>query len=228
MTLSRLCLLLSLCLLPLSAMASLEAAILQMLDDADQDVEANRLMTPAHDNAFDRYRAVLLLDNDNQRAQLGLSAIAKRYLAIADAHMGRGQLSAARRMLANAVKANGNTAETAQFEQALQQAISAARTRAKPLSLPAEPVANIDDLNTTTFALNKADLSQRNQSMVGQLAAIGQRVQGSREYVLIYARSDAEGRWIYQQLRNASTGYRVRGNIKRSKHPRVILEAPLN
>ena len=209
-------------------MASLNQIITQMLDDADADVQADRLMTPTNDNAFDRYKAVLLLDKSNQRAQLGLRAIADRYLALGHSHLNRNQFSSARKMLSNAVTANGKTLKTRQFEKKLGQAMVAAQKRAGSGKTPVKPTTNLDDLNQTTFALNKTDLSQRNQAIMAHLAAIGQRVQNSQEYVLIYARNDAEGRWIYQQLRNASTGYRVRGNIKRSKTPRVILEPPLD
>ncbi len=66
-----------------------------------------------------------------------------------------------------------------------------------------------------------------NENIKNQLAALASRVQESKEYVLIYARNDAEGRWVYQQMREASEDYRLRGNIKRHKKPRIVLDAPL-
>jgi hypothetical protein len=71
-------------------------------------------------------------------------------------------------------------------------------------------------------------LSARNENIKNQLKALANRVQESKEFVLIYARNDAEGRWIYQQMRKASEDYRLRGNIKRHKKPRLVLAAPLD
>jgi hypothetical protein len=40
---------------------------------------------------------------------------------------------------------------------------------------------------------------------------------------MIIARTDVEGRWIYQKMRDAVPGYRVRGDIKLGNPPRVQL-----
>ncbi|MGH1487615.1 MAG: hypothetical protein ACRBCI_15480 [Cellvibrionaceae bacterium] len=218
--------LLSLMLMPLVSEASLQVAIDDLLDKADQDLAADRLMTPVSNNALDRYRAVLLLDKSNQRAALGLRAIANRYMEMSRLNIKRGQFSRARKMLANAVSVNGNTPATQKVAKEIRSA--QARRVVKRVAPKPSPVIPPVNEKQTIFALNTADLSQRNQAMVDQLWSLGRRVQDTKEYVLIYARNDSEGRWIYQQMRKASTSYRLRGNIKRNKKPRVILEAPLN
>jgi hypothetical protein len=213
-------------LIPLISEASLELAIEELLNKADQDVAADRLMTPVGNNALDRYRAVLLLDKSNQRAALGLRAIADRYMEMSRLNIKRGQFSRARSMLSKAISVNGRTPATQKLSQDIRKAEQ--RRVVKRVTPKPSPVVPKPDAKQTIFALNTADLSQRNQAMVDQLWSLGQRVQDTREYVLIYARNDSEGRWIYQQMRKASTGYRLRGNIKRNKKPRVILEAPLD
>lgn len=218
--------LLGLLLIPLLSEASLQVAIDDLLDKADQDFAADRLMTPVNNNALDRYRAVLLLDKRNQRAALGLQAIANRYLAMSLLNSKRGQFSKARKMLANAVSVKGKTPATQQVAKEIHSA--QARRLVRRVAPKVSPVIPSANEKQAVFDLNTADLNQRNQAMVNQLWSLGRRVQATKEYVLIYARNDSEGRWIYQQMSKASMNYRLRGNIKRNKKPRIILEAPLN
>ena len=210
------------------AHASLEAAIEDLLNRADADVKANRLMTPTNNNAYDRYQAVLLLDKGNQRASEGIRAIAERYRILARAKLSQKNFSGARVLLKKAVTVDGQTAVNTrlakvirQSENDYQRALLAAQ-QVQPTEAPES------DLAQRVFKLNPNDLSQRNSQMVAELKSLGQRVQGTKEYVMIYARNDAEGRWIYQQMRKASNGYRLRGNIKHHRKPRVVLEKPLD
>jgi len=56
-----------------------------MLNNAKLALEESRLMPPADDNAYDRYRSVLKLDPSNARAKSGLRTVAVRYVSLADA-----------------------------------------------------------------------------------------------------------------------------------------------
>jgi hypothetical protein len=205
---------------------ALQAAIDELLIKAEQDVAADRLMTPIHDNAYDRFRAVLLLDKGNERALLGLRAVAARYLAFADTYNKRGDFSQARNQLKNAVTVDGETVATRKMADDIRQAERQAYAVRK---LPERTlqIASVD-AKQAIFPLDASDLRQRNQAIIGQLLALGQRVQNTREYVQIFARDDAEGRWVYQQMRKASVNYRLRGNIQRASNPKVVLEAPLD
>ena len=60
--------------------------------------------------------------------------------------------------------------------------------------------------------------------MVQMLAGIAQRIRQHQMRVIIVARDDSEGRWIYGQLRQAVPGYRVRGDIKLGNPPRLLLQ----
>ncbi|MFC6981009.1 hypothetical protein [Microbulbifer taiwanensis] len=59
------------------------------------------------------------------------------------------------------------------------------------------------------------------------LRGAAQRIRRGELRVIIVARNDAEGRWIYQQLREAVPGYRVRGDIKLGSPPRLLLIQPV-
>jgi len=205
---------------------SMQAIVDDLLTTADAYLEQDQLRTPADANAYDRYKAVLMLDSSNTRAQAGLDAIVRRYLALARATAERGRLSQAREFIANAERVGGKTQQTQRALAAIGQ-LRATTPKSKPQK-PAPIVAKADVSDNTQFELDKTALSNRDRVMVAQLQSLGLRVKDTREYVLIHARSDAEGRWIYQQMRNASKGYRLRGDIRRSKTPKVILQPPLD
>jgi hypothetical protein len=210
------------------AHASLSLAIEELLAKADQDLAANRLLTPVGSNAVDRYRAVLLLDKANQRAALGLRDVASRYLQLSQTYTKRKEFGKARKMVKNAIAVNGKTVATNNMSQAIRREEQKARVVVQQQKIKPSNVAANKELEQVTFVLDANDLKARNQAMVDQLSSLGKRVQNTKEYVSIYARNDDEGRWIYKQMRQASIGYRLRGNIKRHKTPRIVLEEPLD
>jgi tetratricopeptide (TPR) repeat protein len=55
-----------------------------LLTGADANLAALRLTSPKDDNAVDKYRQVLVLDNDNAQANAGLNNVVERYIALAD------------------------------------------------------------------------------------------------------------------------------------------------
>ncbi len=56
----------------------------RLLADAEADRRALRLTSPPGNNALERYRRVLALDPDNERASNGLLAIVRSYIELAD------------------------------------------------------------------------------------------------------------------------------------------------
>ena len=60
-----------------------EARIQSLLRRAKDDIDALRLTTPAANNAYDKYQAVLSLDPANTEAQDGIHKVAVRYLQLA-------------------------------------------------------------------------------------------------------------------------------------------------
>ncbi len=62
--------------------------------------------------------------------------------------------------------------------------------------------------------------------MMSQLGTIGELVRNYDATFLITARSDSEARWIYQVMREAVGGYRLRGNITLGSQPTIQVNIP--
>ena len=71
----------------------------ELLALAEIDLEASRLTTPAGNNALQRYRGVLEIENNNAVALEGLQRIVVRYLQLADRAKSKGQFDKARAFL---------------------------------------------------------------------------------------------------------------------------------
>jgi len=205
----------------------ISVAVDDLLNTADTFLAQDQLLTPVDANAHDRYKAVLILDSNNARAQAGLDAIVRRYLELANGAVGRGRFSQAEGFVAKAQTVGGQTGQAQRVLAVIKRKKIAAR-KSQPTEAASIVAAKPDASKNTQFELDKTALANRDQVMVAQLQSLGLRVKDSREYVLIHARNDAEGRWIYQQMRQASRGYRLRGDIRRSQTPKVILQPPLD
>lgn len=186
----------------------------QWLAQADRALANDRLLSPLADNAHDRYRAVLLYDPDNTRAITGLQAIALRYLDLARSAAARSALTQARGYLELAETVDpGNP-----LVEELRQSLQAQRERMASTGALTE--------EGKTISLNPLLLNQRSDSLVTELHELAQRVKASGEFVLIVSRTDAEGRWIYQQMRDGVSEYVLRGDIKLGSPPRIQLQSP--
>ncbi len=86
---------------------------------AGNDLAAARLMSPAGQNAYEKYRQVLVMEADNRAARRGLHEIAQRYLALAGAASEAGQFERAQTYLAHAAKAAPQHAALKDARQAL-------------------------------------------------------------------------------------------------------------
>lgn len=187
----------------------------QWLEQADDALANDRLLSPLGDNAHDRYRAVLLYDPDNTRAITGLQAIALRYLDLARSAAARSALTQARGYLELAETVDPGNPLVEEMRQRLQA--------------QREQMANAQALTEAgkVISLNPLLLRQRADSLVEELHSLAQRVKASGEFVLIVSRTDAEGRWIYQQMRDGVSDYVLRGDIKLGSPPRIQLQPPL-
>lgn len=174
-----------------------------LLGLAEQALAAGRLMAPASDNAFVWYKQALQLDQHSERAHRGMHAINAQYIALAKESFGHGRRAHAELML----------------ERAQRVATTPAQAQALRQQFPAGPVVVPDN----EVALNIDDLASRNEAVLAVLAEVAVRAKEAGSRLTIKARSDAEGRWIYKQMRQAVQGYRLRGNISLAKKPKVVL-----
>jgi ABC-type branched-subunit amino acid transport system substrate-binding protein len=66
-------------------------------------------------------------------------------------------------------------------------------------------------------------LDERGDAIVWRLTEIAVKAMRAKSRITIVSRSDAEGRWMYQQMREVLAEYRLRGNIVQGQVPKIIL-----
>ncbi len=176
-----------------------------MLFEASIALDDNRLMFPAGDNAYDRYMEVLSFAPNNQIALQGIEDIVDRYVVMANQAIQVGQFDDAEEYLSRAESINPNK----------QNIIEARRVLVRESSVSRD-----------YFVLDPEELTAQSLIIMSQLGTIGELVRNYDATFLITARSDAEARWIYQIMREAVGGYRLRGNITLGSQPTIQVNIP--
>ena len=105
-------------------------------------------------------------------------------------------------------------------ELMLQRALSIAATVEQAESVRSRFKAQPSERE---FLLATADLTVRNDIIAARLVELAQIARKAQSRLLIVARNDAEGRWIYRKMREAVDGHRLRGNIDIGSVPRIVL-----
>lgn len=168
------------------------------------------LTYPAGASAYDYYLRARQLDPDNKRAASGIQAIVIEFVERARDALRRRAFGEVNGYLGRAEElAPGNP-----LVAEVRAQLARERNRAK-LDLP----------QGETLALPADQLAAKSEQMVDLLRRTAERIRRESLRVIIVARTDAEGRWIYQQLREAVAGYRVRGDIKLGSPPRLLLQS---
>lgn len=184
----------------------LRARILaDMLFEASIAFDDNRLILPAGNNAYDRYLEVLSFAPDNQVALQGIEDIVDRYVAMANQAIQIGQFDNAEDYLNRASSINPDKRSIVETRLILNLEKSVSREY---------------------FALDPQELTSQSLVIMSQLGSIGEFVRNYDATFLITARSDAEARWIYQVMREAVGGYRLRGNIALGAQPTIQVNVP--
>lgn len=171
-----------------------------LLSSAEQALQGDRLMVPKPDNAFDWYQQVLAIDEANADAHKGMRRITARYMRLAREAFEQGLAEKGERMLWGASQVSATPRQVQLLREEFRE-----RLASRP------PALAVDEL---------AARSEKIQHMLAELAA---RARDENLRLLIVARNDAEGRWIYRTMRDAVAGYRLRGNIEIGVVPRVEL-----
>lgn len=178
-----------------------------MLYDAKGAYDDNRLMLPAGNNAYEKYQEVLQVDPGNTIALEGIQEIALRYIALADSAINQGEYANADALLGRAARLGPDRPELLPMKERLAKA----------------------RLNKVEVReLDAAAVSARSLEAMTELAEVAQQIKSAEATFLIRARSDEEGRWIYQTMRDAVGGYRLRGNIDISGTPGIVITVPAN
>lgn len=179
--------------------------IADILFEAAYALDDNKLLLPAGDNAYDRYLEVLSVEPANAVALAGIQNIVLRYVELADGAMAIGQYDEAEKFLER-----GASIEPA------SDSILAARSR-----LVLARTVEINFVELDPDGLNDQTL----ETML-LLSEIAESVKLAGATVLITARTDAEGRWIYKTMRESLGGYRLRGDIVLGNQPGIQINSP--
>jgi len=194
-----------------------QKAINSLLSEADYCLSQNKLLNPIADNAHDRYRSVLLMDPENERAKVGLQTISLHLVELARTAARRGDVREAQTMIKYARGVDNNPVVQDAAETLRKQLGSISTQAAKPYT-PGEG----------EVVLDAKLLQAKDSQIINQLVGVAQKAKQTDQFVLITARTDPEGRFIYQLLRNAVPGYLVRGDIKIGSPARVKLVKALD
>lgn len=176
-----------------------------MLYEARVAYEDNRLMSPAGNNAYAGFRAVLDFEPDNDVALQGMRDIVQRYVELADAAIKIGQYENAESYLERGASLGVNSGVVRDAQRQLEQA---------------------REIKMSIFPLDSDGLAEQSLETMVELGEIGQYIRDIEATFLINARTDEEGRWIYKIMREAVGGYRLRGNIGVANEPSIQVLIP--
>lgn len=168
-------------------------------------LDNDHLTEPREGSAADYFGQVLDVAPDNAIALDGMRRLVARYVSLAEQAYSNGARAAAegylRKAEPHAIPADGLT-------QLRQRWANTQAVKAK---------------SDNEFLLDVAALDARGEDITWRLTEIAVKAMRAESRITIVSRSDAEGRWIYQQMREVLAEYRLRGNIVQGQVPKVIL-----
>ncbi|MEJ2130429.1 MAG: hypothetical protein P8Y95_02110 [Gammaproteobacteria bacterium] len=173
-----------------------------LLSDAEDAMADERYLPPASPNAYDLFRAVLRLQPHNDKAFRGLERIVEAHLERAIHAFEMRRMGEVYANLARARRVDPHHPSIATVERRLEL-----------LSVSKRDV----------YSLEREAVAKRKNTMRLQLQRIGFEAKTRDAVCVITARSDAEGRWIYQQLADSPGEKRVRAEIEIGTPPSIEL-----
>ena len=173
-----------------------------LLEAAAQALAEDRLTTPEAGSAHSLYQEALKLDPDDQRAQRGFEKIVERYVKLALNAADQQRYAQGRMMLERAREVDPAHPAIAPTERQFDLLENARRDKVR---------------------LDAGALAKRAGAVRSKLKRLGRRASEEGCRVSINARSDAEGRWVYQQLNSGAGAARVRARLTIAAPPTVEL-----
>lgn len=164
-----------------------EQKIAELLAAAAADLEANRLSTPAGENATDRYKEILALDADNAEAQAGLENVGARYVSLAQSAIKKRTLSKARDYISQA----GSLGVADATLQRLSSQMAAAET------------AVVEEKATRTLEQERARLAEEARQREAE-AKLRMELEAAREAAALEKRrrQEAEAKRLFEIEQN--------------------------
>ncbi len=190
-----------------------------LLRQAQHAFSLGHFTTPAHSNAYDKFQSVLLINPHSDQARAGLQAILLKYAQLTRLAISEGRFASAKNYLRAAEIYYPANALLMDLKQKIRESEAVYRQAD-------EESAGGQLQDYEEVALSVSDLNRKSESLLQMLVNLAQRIEETEEGVLIFARSDREGRWIYKQMKDAVPHYRVRGDIRISKSPKIRILPP--
>ena len=170
-----------------------------------QALSEDKLLTPVDDNAHGRFKRVLAIDPKNELALEGIQNIVVRYLQLAGESTNRGIFDEAETLLGRARFVDPNHPGIDSVAEALRLEM---------------------DSNDLFFKLDYPSYSARSELAQNELADIARQTREHEAFFLIIAPNDDLARWMVSVMREAVSGYRLRGNIELSSRLGIRLRMP--
>ena len=179
-----------------------ENTLYSLLDAADAALAEDRLLTPEQDSAYHYFRQALAMAPDHPLARRGFERIVESYLALASRAIERERWASARSML-----------DRAGIVEADHPGIPTLRRQMELLA----------DAHRESVVLVQAAVRGKTPGAAAQLEALGRKARRANARVTIRAASDADGRWIYEQMNKAPGERRIRAGLQIGAPPKVTV-----
>lgn len=187
--------------IPIPAPLPVDPRISSLLASAANALAEKRLTTPIDNNAYVRYLQVLSIDPENREAESGIAFIVETYLRWAVDNIQRGSYRKAINYVNKA--------------KSVDERHTAIVTLEKILHL-------YDDSGKPSFSFSRSAISDKSPATLAEIRKIALEVVRHDATVVIEAPTDAIGRWIYQQL-NDATEDRVHARFLLTNNIRIVL-----
>lgn len=175
---------------------------LDLIDTAERALADDRLLTPEDDSAYLYYQQAAAMAPNHPATRRGFERILERYLRLAQLAMEREQWSHAGFMLSRAEYVN--------------------RSHTGIVSMR-EQLAMLANAERLVLRLDRTALRERTSAVASELMDFGQHARSDNARVSIRVPSDADGRWVYQQLSRSPGERRIRGRIEIGLPPQVTV-----
>lgn len=180
--------------------------VVEYLAAADKALARDHLDDPVRNSALELYRNALILDSDNAHARQGIALVVRRYIALSNAALSKGQFEYATALLTRANAIDPANSVIIHLRQSLAQQEQLVLAGGMP----------------KIIALDIDALAKRDQGLVTLLHQLAEELAISGERLVIYARTDTDVRWIYQQLKQARPEHHFIVTSGLSARPRIV------
>jgi hypothetical protein len=183
----------------------LSQQITRLLEQAERAVQLERFVAPEFDNANRYYQQVLLLDGDNHQAIAGIDELTTILFFRAKASI---------------------EVERVQDYRVYSSWIAQIAPNS-PFLVQLSELDPTKHSRNNKWMINTADIKARNSRAKAKIKQAALVAKKYRSRIKIIAPTDADGRWIYQQMRGFTEDYLFRSSlIVGDKAKIIVLDGP--